>query len=304
MAAFSFAHLSDPHLSSPAGVSPRQLLNKRLLGYLAWRRRRRLEHSPRVIDALRRDLALAAPDHVAITGDLTHLGLPHEFRQVRRWLDSLHTDSVSLVPGNHDSYVAQDWGETYRHWLPYLAPGAPADVDSLDALFPSLRVLGSVALIGLSSALPTAPLLASGRLGQRQLDGLAGVLGQCRQRRLFRILMLHHPPLPGQIKWRKGLRDAGALMAIVRAEGAELILHGHSHRSEQRAIEAGGRTIPVLGVPSASARGWHGEIARYNHLHLETDADDWRLTVAGRLFDDVEQHFVPAADEREWRIRR
>ncbi len=301
-AATTLAHISDPHLSDPAGVGLRQLGNKRLLGYLSWRRHRRHEHSPVVVDALKRDLVGTAPDHVLISGDLTHLGLPAEFRQVRDWLDGLGSGTVTLVPGNHDSYVTEAWETTYRHWLPFLTD-SPEDADSLDATFPSLRVRGEIALIGLSTAQPTAPLLASGRLGARQLEKLRAVLAECRAQGLFRIVSLHHPPLPGQIRWRKALRDAEALTGILRAEGAELILHGHSHRSESRTIEAGGRTVPILGVPSASARGWHGEIGLYNRLHLSASTDGWHLTAESRHFDDAEQQFV-AATEREWFIRR
>ena len=55
-AGFVLAHLSDLHLSSLDGVSPRALLGKRLLGYLSWRLWRRHEHRADVLDALRADL--------------------------------------------------------------------------------------------------------------------------------------------------------------------------------------------------------------------------------------------------------
>ena len=44
-----FAQISDPHLSSLEGVRPGDLLNKRALGYLSWRRKRRFEHRPEVL---------------------------------------------------------------------------------------------------------------------------------------------------------------------------------------------------------------------------------------------------------------
>src|SRR5580692_10638884 len=59
-----------------------------------------------------------------------------------------------------------------------------------------LQTLGSprdVTLIGLSTALPTAPLLATGRLGKRQLARLLEILDQTHG--LFRIALIHHPPL-------------------------------------------------------------------------------------------------------------
>ena len=41
----TFAQISDPHLSTLEDVNPRELFNKRALGYLSWRRKRRFEHS-------------------------------------------------------------------------------------------------------------------------------------------------------------------------------------------------------------------------------------------------------------------
>ena len=58
---FVLAHLSDLHLSSLEGVRARALLDKRILGYLSWRHRRRREHRTDVLDALRADLARGAP---------------------------------------------------------------------------------------------------------------------------------------------------------------------------------------------------------------------------------------------------
>ena len=76
-----FAQLSDPHLSSLDAVRPRDLLGKRALGYLSWRHKRRFEHRREVLDALERDLAGTQFDQMLVTGDLTHIGLPEEFKQ-------------------------------------------------------------------------------------------------------------------------------------------------------------------------------------------------------------------------------
>jgi 3',5'-cyclic AMP phosphodiesterase CpdA len=66
--ALTFAQLSDPHLSTLDGARWRELANKRLLGYLSWRRRRRAEHRGEVLEALRRDRARLVRALV-ITGD-------------------------------------------------------------------------------------------------------------------------------------------------------------------------------------------------------------------------------------------
>ena len=54
---FTFAHLSDLHLSTPAALTPREWLGKRALSYLSWRRKRQFEHRAEVLEALRAELA-------------------------------------------------------------------------------------------------------------------------------------------------------------------------------------------------------------------------------------------------------
>ena len=114
--AFTLAHLSDPHLTSLRGVRARLLANKRILGYLSWWRRRRKVHRKEVLDAVVADMRSFAPDHVAITGDLTHVGLPTECSAALQWLRGLgRSDWVSVVPGNHDRYVADRFDYTVGH---------------------------------------------------------------------------------------------------------------------------------------------------------------------------------------------
>ena len=53
---FRLAHLSDLHLGPMPRVSPRSLMNQRVLGYLSWQRRRYRVHRREVLDALVDDL--------------------------------------------------------------------------------------------------------------------------------------------------------------------------------------------------------------------------------------------------------
>ena len=122
---FTLAHLSDPHLSSPNGVKIKELLNKRMYGYLSWRINRRFEHHNSVLSALLEDMHSTKPDHIVLTGDLTHLGLPREFLKARALLHSLGPPSkVTLIPGNHDTYVSSSWEHTFRLWEDYMTSDA------------------------------------------------------------------------------------------------------------------------------------------------------------------------------------
>ena len=291
-----FAQLSDPHLTSLQRVRWRQLLNKRVLGYLSWHHKRRAEHRGEVLDALLRDLTQTQPEHIVITGDLTHIGLPDEFRQARLWLDRLGaTDRVTVVPGNHDAYVRTPWSSTFSLWQPYMQSDpefAETPDTASEQLFPSLRIRNGVALIGLSSASASAPFLATGSLGSQQRQRLSTLLRQAAEQGLFRIVLLHHPPREEDEKWRKRLTDGKALCAILEREGAELVLHGHSHRTVEAGIPHGQGKIPVFGIPSASAIGRQaGRRAQYYLYKVRREDDHWSVRVSVRGYQPDQDRF-------------
>ena len=309
---FVLAHLSDLHLSSLRGVRPRELLDKRILGYLSWRHRRRREHRSDVLDALRADLHAEPLDHIAITGDLTHIGLPREFREAADWLAKLgKPQDVTVVPGNHDAYVRESWRATFAQWSPYMrgddagsatnrsAGSAAGRANEADSTFPTLRVRRHVALIGLSTALPSAPFLATGRLGEGQLARLDNLLAETGAAGFFRIVLLHHPPGRHTVRWRKSLRDGAALRDILARRGAELTLHGHAHFSAATYLDGATRRNLAIGVPSASAIGKHVDRHATYHLYrIRREAEGWRLRVAVRAYSLPDHRFVPEDGRR------
>jgi 3',5'-cyclic AMP phosphodiesterase CpdA len=294
---FSLAHLSDLHLTTLRGTKITQLLNKRLLGYFSWRRKRRVVHSRAIVEALLEDLRLIRPDHVAVTGDLTHLGLPEEFAEAGRWLLALgNPERVTVIPGNHEAYTGRAWARSCAMWTPYLVSdnhGAAGEKD----LFPSLRIRGRVALIGLSSASPSAPFFAIGRLGEKQLARLGELLKQTRGKELLRIILIHHPPVPGTTTWRKRLVDSEALHAILARHGAELILHGHTHTPAHSEVRIPTGSITVIGAPSSSELNpWSGRCAQYNVYRIRQVGPTWEIIKFIRSYSPTQDCFVP---ERE-----
>jgi len=292
-APYRFAQVSDPHLSDLSSVRWRQLAGKRMLGYLSWRRRRRHEHRPEMLEALRADLLALAPRHVVVTGDLTHISLPAEFAQARAWLERVGSaDAVTVVPGNHDSYVRTPWAQSMGLWSDYMSSDDRAGDAGPDQVFPLLRVRGPLALIGLDTAVPSAPLMATGRLGKAQLERLEDMLRRLRGSGLLRVLPLHHPPVPGEEKWRKRLTDAPRLCELLARHPVDLVLHGHRHRALQGVIRIAGSGIPVFGIPSASAAGEHsGYPSEYNVYDVREDADTWAVRVSARRLDAATRRF-------------
>jgi 3',5'-cyclic AMP phosphodiesterase CpdA len=84
------------------------------------------------------------------------------------------------------------------------------------------------------------------------------VLETTRHAGLVRVVLLHHPPLPGLSSASHELTDAAALTNVLAAHGAELVLHGHEHRRMLNTATGPDGAIPVVGVPSASAARQNG----------------------------------------------
>jgi len=277
---FRLAHLSDPHLPPPPGAFGwRDLASKRLLSRIAWRRKHKI-HRPEVLEALVADLKAHAPDHVAITGDLTNFASEIEITAARRWLEGLGpAETITVSPGNHDALVGETDQTRFAPWTAWLG-------DDEDAAFPQVRLRGPVAIINLCSALPTALHLATGRLGEQQLERLDALLAAPDLADRFKVVLLHHPPTAGAVAGRKELDDQTQLRAVLARRGADLVLHGHAHQSLIATVPGpGGRTIPVLGVPSASA--WIGghSPARWHALEIEPRDGGHSLRVIARGLD-------------------
>jgi 3',5'-cyclic AMP phosphodiesterase CpdA len=307
---YRLAHISDLHIGPLPPVTPRDLLSKRLLGYLSWRSRKQSIHRIEVLAALERDLRARAPDHVVITGDLVNLGLPAEFVQAGAWLRGLGTPQwISVVPGNHDAYVRIGRDRSLAHWADYMTSDvAPSTGHEEVDGFPYLRRRGPLAIVGLSTAVATPPGFATGALGEGQLEALDRLLADLASEECCRVLLLHHPPIAGACTWRKRLIDAPAFRRIVACRGADLILHGHEHAPVNGMIEGRESKIPVLGVPSASSLDARPErCARYQIYDIERTAFGWAASGEARGYDRRSESFVslaaasrPSSGESAW----
>jgi 3',5'-cyclic AMP phosphodiesterase CpdA len=278
-AMFVLAHLSDPHLGPLPAPRLRELLGKRATGFINWRRKRHLIHRGDVLARIVADLKAQAPDHIAVSGDLVNIALPGEYVAALTWLSSLGPPhDVTLVPGNHDVYVRGAARFPPLHWSRYMRGD-----DGAETAFPFLRRRGPLALIGLSSAVPTAPFMATGRLGGEQLARLAQMLDDCGRHGLFRVVMIHHPPISPPARRFKRLLDGADLCAVLSRHGAELVIHGHDHRRSLIELKGPRGPIPVVGVPSASEAppGEHDR-AGYNLYRVEGEAGAWRCDVISR----------------------
>ncbi len=285
--AFAFAHISDLHLPHEPRLTWPQKFSKRQLSVWSWRRRSAVQR-PEILAALRDDLQARQLAHVVVTGDIINFSLPAEYRAAADWLQTLAGGAgVSVVPGNHDALVAVPPPEGLGQWASWMG-GARE--------WPYVVRHPGVAFIGLCSALPTAPLLASGRLGQAQLTRLDAVLREERAAGRTRVLLLHHPVVDGAVSARKALADRGALRAVLQQAGAELVLHGHARNARLDAVPGPGGPIPVLCVPSSSALpNPRDEAARWHLLTLPSAGQPRWARVLVRQWSLAAEGFVDAA---------
>ncbi|MFI5010825.1 MAG: metallophosphoesterase family protein [Hyphomicrobiales bacterium] len=246
---FRLAHLSDPHLGPLPAVRLRELIGKRLTGYANWRLRRRDKQDMAVLAALIADVKAQHPDHIAVTGDFANIGLASEFATTRRFLESLGTpEKVTAIPGNHDVYVAG----SAEALTPAIGPWMRSDGEAQPS-FPFLKRRGRVALIGLSTGVPTPFFVAAGRLGAPQIERLDALLANLATERAIRIILIHHPPHERGAGRLRHLTDGARLRATLARRGCEAVLHGHNHRASLASLPGPSAPIPVIGAPSASA---------------------------------------------------
>lgn len=274
----TLAHISDIHLAPLPPVKWTELANKRLTGYLNWRFRRQASLAGDGLTNLVRHMQEQRPDFTAITGDLVNLGLAAEANTAWNWLHTVGApDGVCVSPGNHDAYLKQTFEINDARWGDYMR-GETVSPNQ----FPFVRRVGDVAIITCSSAVPSAPFLAIGRFEKDQADRLARILKLMGDAGYFRVVLIHHPPNLEARSIRLGLRGAKLFRDVVAEHGAELVLHGHTHKSTIYAIAGRHGDVPVIGVAAASSAQTEDggeDPARYNLFKIERLGTTWSCTM-------------------------
>ncbi|KAA6204935.1 MAG: metallophosphoesterase [Candidatus Tokpelaia sp.] len=265
---YNFIHISDLHLAPLPPARWWQLLNKRLIGYANWQLKRKASVPTGAFEAILQHIRRQTYQHLAISGDLVNLALPAEFDRARAKIASFGAmQDISLVFGNHDAYVPGALALACTVFAPWIKS------DSLvtRAAFPYMHIRGEIAFIGVSSAIATPPFIAAGYFSASQARALSLLLQQAAEQRLFRVVMIHHPPYYGATKGSRALWGIKRFQKTVAAAGAELIIHGHTHLPSLVYIQgkagSNGRQkrVPVVGAAAAAQKfGGHKPPAGYN----------------------------------------
>lgn len=279
---FRLAHLSDIHLAPLPQMRRRQLMSKRITGYVNWQRNRAAAYQPEVLEKLVADLANRGADHVTVTGDLINLGLDAEMDNARRWLESLGDPrDISVVCGNHDAYVPGALSKALSIWQPWIGGDDGRHVYGGDD-FPVVRRRGRISIIGCNSARATMPFVASGFFRAPQAKRLAEILEKEGAEGRCRVILIHHPPITGAAPVMGRLVGQSLLRKVVKEHGAELILHGHTHIDSINMIRGRNGPVPVVGVPSggqAPVAAMRRPAARYNLFELSENGRGWQINL-------------------------
>lgn len=294
---FRLAHVTDPHFRSFEGARLAEFFGKRAVGALNVAVNRRRKHKMELLAAMADDVRTIAPDHLALTGDLSNVSLDAEWRVALRWIEGLERSprDVTVIPGNHDAYVAEvvEQRRFEAMFAAYQSPDEP-DPDGASAAaadYPFVRRRGPLALLGVNSCVATGDLGAWGEVGQAQLERLERLLAAPQLRGAVRVVLIHHPPVRVKGGEDRNLKDRDAFAAVIARAGAELVIHGHDHQDENSVLTGpAGRQVPVIGAGSASYAGGPERRARYNVYEI----DGARITLSVRVHDEGRDCFAEA----------
>lgn len=267
---FRLIHISDLHLGPLTGARIRDLASKRIIGYINWQRNRSHAFGDDVESALIAAIAAEHPNHIAVTGDLVNIALASEYATANAFLALIGPgEVVSAIPGNHDAYVPGAARRARKAWAAYMT----ADAGEADG-WPYVRRRGDVAIVGASSAVASGPFMATGTFSEQQEERLAVALDKLGRAGLCRVVLIHHPPVKGATAWHKRLSGASRFRKVIARYGAELILHGHTHRPTRLSLAGPKGEVPVIGVSAATQRpGGNHPAGGYNLFDIDrTDA--------------------------------
>ncbi|NVB41359.1 metallophosphoesterase [Pseudenhygromyxa sp. WMMC2535] len=277
--ALRFLHCSDIHLLSLRGVGPHRFLNKRLTGGVNLMLKRGKHHSEALFDRTVERAHELGVDRLVITGDLSNLALEREFEHIGEKLAGAGLP-VTVIPGNHDAYTrGAVRSRRFEAMLGQFMAGERLG-DGDDTYYPFVQRYGEVALIGVSTAQASMPLYAVGTVGAPQLVRLAEILRALGDEGVSRIVLIHHPVMPGVALPRHNLLDLEAFGEVIAQCGAELVLHGHEHVEIAGSIPGPEGPVAVHGISSGTNLSRHpgreaafalyeaegGEIARTLHV--------------------------------------
>jgi 3',5'-cyclic AMP phosphodiesterase CpdA len=251
----------------------------------------RLDHA--LLDPLKRCLERLRPDVLVVSGDLTQRARPHEFREARRWLDTLPQPQI-VVPGNHDVPL-------YNVFQRFFTPLSKFRRFISSEEQPSY-VDGEIAVLGLNTA--RSLVFKGGRVNEEQVERIRSVMCALDQR-IVKMIVSHHPfDLPEDWGDEDVVGRAEMALKTLAQCGVDVLLAGHVHTSHAghttvRCELADFSALLVQAGTATSTRG-RGEANSFNAVVTE----DRHIRVERYSWDEAAAHFLLAETERFERTQK
>lgn len=240
-----------------------------------------------------------APDVIALAGDLTQRAKASEYRQARKYLETLPDVPIVVTPGNHDVPLYRIHERLfcpYHKYRRYVS----SELDTVT------RVEGAV-FVALDSSSPRRRIV-NGAISPGQLDFVARIFQESAEEEV-RILVTHHPLAPPPDGGRgRVLPGNDLVLDRLRNMRADLVLSGHLHRSFVSYSSgvcgghAGNREIPIVHSGTATSnRGRMAEKGRNSLNVLKICAGE--IEVIPYWFEKGPARFVARASTMILRCR-
>ena len=219
----------------------------------------------RLLVPLARRVRESHPHVVVVSGDLTQRGKSAEFRDARRFLDTL-PQPLLVVPGNHDVPL-------YNLWHRFVQPLAKYRRYISEEVEPAY-IDNELAVLGVNTARSAA--FKGGRINAAQIARIRSRFAGLDER-ITRVIVTHHPfDLPPGHAPRAIVGRARLAMQAFAACGADLLLAGHLHTTHAGDTSAryrieGFAALVVQAGTATSVRA-RGEVNAFNVLHIDRES--------------------------------
>jgi 3',5'-cyclic AMP phosphodiesterase CpdA len=201
------------------------------------------------------------PDVVIVSGDLTQRARTEQFKDARRFLDSLPSPQI-VVPGNHDVPLH----DIFSRFLQPLDKYRRYITDDLEPFYADV----AIAVLGINTA--RSLTIKHGRINEQQIARARARLCPLGAD-VTKIIVTHHPfDLPDGYEDKEIVGRARMAMEMFANCGADLLLAGHLHVSHTGNTAArykirGHSALVVQAGTATSTRG-RGESNAFNVLHI------------------------------------
>ncbi|HJU15700.1 MAG TPA: metallophosphoesterase [Stellaceae bacterium] len=249
---------------------------------------------PELLAPLLNSIEAAAPDLVAVSGDLTQRARAGQFAAAGRFLAAL-PKPVLVVPGNHDVPLDAVWTRLFRPWRRYRR----RIEQELEPCFRDDEIV----VAGINTVTPFAWQRGwiTRRAAARACAAFAGA------GRRTRIVVTHHPFVHAPDQAHKALMRGSARSLRALAEcGADIFLSGHLHswRADlHRPLVSDLGPVLLIQAGTGLSTRLRGESNDYNVLRIEPGAVTIRRFAADEAASGfrciAEKRFV--REERGWR---